>query len=355
MAFRLRRILFGKPLRTEHAAHERLSIPLALPIFASDALSSVAYATEAILIQLADARVPHELFGVSRWISLGIVALILMVVISYWQIIHAYPGGGGAYIVARENLGEIAGLIAAASLLVDYVLTVAVSIAEGVAAALSALRQFPQLETLEEHKVWLCIAMLLIITFLNLRGVRESGLWFAAPSYLFIFSMLGLIAWGVGRSALGMKPVQAVAPPNPGIGLTGGLTLFLILRAFSSGCSALTGIEAVSNGVQAFRKPEARNAAVTLVILGALLAVMFTGITYLSNHYGIVPAEHLPDYGGENTHETVVSQIARGTFGLSLPYYVIQAATALILLLAANTSFAGFPRLASILAEDGFL
>jgi amino acid transporter len=355
MAFRLRRILFGKPLRTEHAAHERLSIPLALPIFASDALSSVAYATEAILIQLADARVPHELFGVSRWISLGIVALILMVVISYWQIIHAYPGGGGAYIVAKENLGEIAGLIAAASLLVDYVLTVAVSIAEGVAAALSALRQFPQLETLEEHKVWLCIVMLLIITFLNLRGVRESGLWFAAPSYLFIFSMLGLIVWGVGRSALGMEPVQSVAPPGAGIGLTGGLTLFLILRAFSSGCSALTGIEAVSNGVQAFRKPEARNAAVTLVILGALLAVMFTGITYLANHYGVVPAEHLPDYGGENTHETVVSQIARGTFGLSLPYYVIQAATALILLLAANTSFAGFPRLASILAEDGFL
>jgi amino acid transporter len=355
-----RRLLLGRPLRTERAAHERLTILLALPIFASDALSSVAYATEAILLQFADAHLNRSQFTNSLPISVAIIALILMVVISYRQVIYAYPGGGGSYIVAKENLGELAGLTAASSLLVDYVLTVAVSIAEGTAAALAALNQIsPWFQHLEEHRVLICCALVLFVMLLNLRGVRESGIAFAVPSYLFIVSIITLIVVGVYRSVFGIPPVEAVAPPSliptGGVSATGLLTVFLLLRAFASGCSALTGIEAVSNGVQAFKKPEARNASVTLIILGSLLAVMFIGITYLANHYGIVPGEHLATYGGVNRHEPVVSQVARATFGTSIFYYVIQAATATILLLAANTSFAGFPRLASILAEDGYL
>lgn len=358
MTINWRRLLLGRPLRTERAIHERLSVPLALPIFASDALSSVAYATEAILLQLADARLNRNLFGYSIPISMAIVSLILMVVISYWQVIYAYPGGGGSYIVAKENLGELAGLTAASSLLVDYVLTVAVSIAEGTAAALAALDQLaPAFSHLESHRVAICCVLVLVVMLLNLRGVRESGIWFAAPSYLFIFGIIALICVGVFRAMSGYPPVEAVSPPSPVplTGPAGALSVFLILRAFASGCSALTGIEAVSNGVQAFRKPEARNASLTLGILGALLAFMFIGITYLANHYGIVPGEHLASYGGVNRHEPVVSQVARATFGTSIFYYVVQGATATILLLAANTSFAGFPRLASILAEDGYL
>lgn len=356
MAFTLRRLFFGKPLRSDLAIHERLSIPFALPIFASDALSSVAYATEAILIQLADTHLNRRQFGISFPIAVGIVTLILMVVISYWQIINEYPTGGGAYIVAKDNLGERLGLLAASALLVDYVLTVAVSIAEGVAAAFSALDHVSLFHSLEIHKVIVCLLLTALVMLLNLRGTRESGFAFAVPSYLFIVSIFVLILWGVPHALLGGKPVEAVAPASMSpLGPVGGISLFLIMRAFASGCSALTGIEAVSNGVQAFRRPEARNASVTLGILGALLAFMFVGITYLANHYGIVPGTHLHDYGGVNSHETVVSQIARATFGLGIPYYVIQAATAVILLLAANTSFAGFPRLASILAQDGYL
>jgi amino acid transporter len=355
-----RRLLLGRPLRTERAAHERLTIPLALPIFASDALSSVAYATEAILLQLADAHLNRSLFSYSLPISMAIIGLILMVVISYRQVIYAYPGGGGSYVVAKENLGELAGLTAASSLLVDYVLTVAVSIAEGTAAALAALNQIsPWFQHLEDHRVLICSLLILFVMLLNLRGVRESGMAFAAPSYLFIVSIIGLIGVGVFRTVMGLPPAEVVSPPSllpvGEVSAAGMLSVFLILRAFASGCSALTGIEAVSNGVQAFKKPEARNASVTLMILGALLAIMFIGITYLANHYGIVPGEHQAVYGGVNRHEPVVSQVARATFGTSIFYYVIQAATATILLLAANTSFAGFPRLASILAEDGYL
>ncbi len=357
MSINWRRIFLGRPLRTERAIHERLSIALALPIFASDALSSVAYATEAILLQLADAHLNRSYFHYSLPISVAIVSLILMVVISYWQVIFAYPGGGGSYIVAKENLGEWAGLTAASALLVDYVLTVAVSIAEGTAAALAALLQLgPRFAHLDDHRVLICCALVLVVMLLNLRGIRESGVAFAAPSYLFIVGMIALICFGMYRTWTGQTPVEQVSPPNlvPS-GPAGALTVFLILRAFASGCSALTGIEAVSNGVQAFRKPEARNASLTLGILGALLAFMFIGITYLANHYGIVPGDHLAAYGGINRHEPVVSQVARATFGTNVFYYVIQAATAMILLLAANTSFAGFPRLASILAEDGYL
>lgn len=353
-----RRIFLGRPLRTERAAHERLPIPLALPIFASDALSSVAYATEAILIQLADAHLNRNLFSVSLPISIAIITLILMVVVSYVQVIFAYPGGGGSYVVAKNNLGEWAGLTAASSLLVDYVLTVAVSIAEGTAAALAALSHLgPSFQHLESHRVLICCALILVVMLLNLRGARESGFAFAVPSYLFIASMIGLICVGVFRTLMGGHPVEAVAPPSitPMDGPMGAVTVLLVLRAFASGCAALTGIEAVSNGVQAFKKPEARNASLTLVILGALLAFMFIGITYLANHYQIVPGEHLAAYGGVNRLEPVVSQVARATFGTSPFYYVVQASTAMILLLAANTSFAGFPRLASILAEDGFL
>jgi amino acid transporter len=282
-------------------------------------------------------------------------------------VIYAYPKGGGAYVVALENLGRFFGLVAASSLLVDYVLTAAVSIAEATAATFSALEQlggmFDHLHDVQlfgflSLKVFTCLLLLAIITYANLRGVRESGLAFAVPSYLFIFCMLSLVLFGIGRALLGVPPVEAVAMPqtNPVGTAVGGLSLFLILRAFTSGCTALTGIEAVADGVAVFKKPEARNAALTLAILGGLLTILFVGITYLANHYRVVPSQYWAQYGGpERGEETVVSQIARATFGVGLPYYVIQAATALILFLAANTSFAAFPQLASLLAERGYL
>jgi len=347
--FNWRRLLFGSPLRTERAIHERLPIILALPIFASDALSSVSYATEAILRQFDAMHVRHDQFGVSMAISLGIVALILMVVVSFWQIIYAYPHGGGSYEVAKENLGLLMGLIVASSLLVDYVLTVAVSAAESTAATFSAIHNLlPGAPDMHRFAIMVSVSMVLILTLLNLRGVRESGALFSGPSYGFIFCIFAMIAGGLYRLWTAGEPVSPVAmSPNPGADAT--LTPFMILRAFASGCAALTGIEAVADGVQAFKKPEARNASITLGILGFCLAVMFSGITYLAVQFEI----------GPNERETVVSQIARAAFGTEMPwgvmYYAIQIATALILFLAANTAFSGFPRLATILAEDGFL
>ncbi|HSS19648.1 MAG TPA: APC family permease [Pyrinomonadaceae bacterium] len=351
MAAEIKRFIIGRALRTEQAAHERLSKKTALAVFSSDALSSTAYATEEILLVLAAAAVYGQT-GAFKYvvpISMGIGVLLVIVAISYRQTIHAYPSGGGAYIVAKENLGTNAGLIAGASLLVDYVLTVAVSIAAGV-AAITSMMQGTRYAWLSNHKVLLCLACIVFIALANLRGVRESGALFAAPTYAFLVSFLFLIGYG-----LFSYYTYGGAAPVPGpeeIKIAEGyklhpLTLFLILGAFSNGCAALTGIEAISNGVPAFKKPEAKNAATTLVVMAALLTVMFLGTSVLAYLYGVHPHEN----------ETVISQFARIVFTgpLGWFYYVVQIATALILVLAANTSFADFPRLGSLLARDRFL
>ena len=315
------------------ARHERLRKRVALAVFSSDALSSVAYATEEILLILV--LVGAAALHLSVPISLAITALLAIVAISYQQTIHAYPSGGGSYIVARANLGAVAGLIAAAALLVDYVLTVSVSVAAGVAAVTSA---FPDLAT---HKVALGVGFVAVIAVANIRGVRESGRIFAVPTYFFIASFGFMIAEGLVRVAMGTLP----RTPPPALPAAETLTWFLILRAFSSGCTAMTGTEAISNGIPAFRTPESRNAAITLGWMAAILGSFFIGLTVLADRLGIVPTEA----------ETVVSQIARRLHGTGIFYYAIQAATALILVLAANTSFADFPRLSSLLARDRFI
>ncbi len=333
----LKRVVLGAPIPTHLAHHERFSRVTGLAVLSSDALSSVAYATEEILRVLLLGGVAG-LWMVTP-IGAAIAAILAVVAFSYRQTIHAYPGGGGSYIVARENLGRLPSLVAAASLLIDYVLTVAVSIAAGVAAVTSA---FPHLHV---SRVELSLAFVALLMVGNLRGVRESGRIFALPTYFFIASILTLISMGTWRWATGdVPPPQVVVPLSSGHG--GALSAFLILTAFSNGCTALTGVEAVSNGVPAFRPPESRNAASTLVEMAGLAVVMFSGITLLAHAYGIVPADT----------ETVVSQLARATFGgRGVPYYAVQAATMLILVLAANTAYADFPRLASIVARDRFL
>ncbi len=329
----MKRWLVGPPMPLAQARHERLSKRVALAVFSSDAMSSVAYATEEILLILILAGAVAVHFTVP--IALAITALLIIVVISYQQTIHAYPSGGGSYIVARANLGTMPGLVAAAALLVDYVLTVAVSVAAGVAAITSAI---PELST---HKVVLGVVFVAAIALANIRGVRESGRIFAVPTYFFIASFGLLLVVGAFRLLTGSLPP---APPPPTAAVE-PLTWFLVLRAFSSGCTAMTGTEAISNGISAFRSPESRNAAITLGWMAAILGTLFVGITVLASTLGVMPSES----------ETVVSQIARRLFGGGVLYYVIQAATALILVLAANTSFADFPRLASLLARDHFV
>lgn len=347
----LKRLIIGRALKTEQAAHERLTKKTALAVFSSDALSSTAYATEEILLVLAVAAVYGQAaaFKYVVPISIGIGVLLVIVAISYRQTIHAYPSGGGAYIVAKENLGTNAGLVAGASLLVDYVLTVAVSIAAGV-AAVTSMAQGTRYAWLDEHKVFLCLIFIVFIALANLRGVRESGALFAAPTYAFLVSFLLMIGYGL----LSYYKYGGAAPvPGPEeIKTAEGyklqpLTLFLLLGAFSNGCAALTGIEAISNGVPAFKKPEARNAATTLIMMAGLLTTMFLGTSVLAYLYGVHPHES----------ETVISQFARIMFTgpMSWFYYIVQISTALILVLAANTSFADFPRLGSLLARDRFL
>ena len=329
----VKRWLVGPPMPLAQARHERLTKRVALAVFSSDALSSVAYATEEILLILVLAGTAAIHLDVP--IALGIAGLLAIVAISYQQTIHAYPSGGGSYIVARANLGIVPGLVAAAALLVDYVLTVAVSVAAGVAAVTSALPE------LTPYKVVVGVVCVAAIAVANVRGVRESGRIFAVPTYFFIGSFTIMLAAGFLRLATGTLPP---APP-PSVPALESLTAFLALRAFASGCTALTGIEAISNGIPAFRQPESRNAAITLGWMAFILATMFIGITVLANQLGVVPRET----------ETVVSQIARALFGGGLMYYLVQAATALILVLAANTSFADFPRLSSLLARDHFV
>jgi amino acid transporter len=325
----LKRWLVGNPLKTSQAAHQRLSKLVALAVFSSDALSSVAYATEEILLVLILAG------AAAVWLSLPVSLVILTV--SYRQIIYAYPGGGGAYTVAKSNLGTWAGLVAAAALIIDYVLTVAVSTAAGIAAVTSAI------PALFPHREALCLLTILLVVVLNLRGVRESGRLFAVPTYLFVGSFLLMIGSGLMQVYLGTAPTYADSALNKAA--VDGISLFLILRAFSSGCTALTGIEVISNGVSAFKKPEPHNAAITMLGMAMILGVLFIGTSVLALHYGVVPKED----------ETVVSQIARLTFGPGAMYFFIQAATMAILILAANSAFAGFPRLASLLARDGYM
>jgi amino acid transporter len=329
----VKRLLVGAPKSSAQAGHERLSKLVALPVFSSDALSSVAYATEEILLVLVTAGA--EAAHLTIPIALAITLLLIVVAISYQQTIRAYPSGGGSYIVSRANLGADLGLVAAAALMIDYVLTVSVSVAAGVAAVTSAL---PSLLTHRETLAVVCIGL---IALANLRGVRESGRIFAVPTYLFVATFVVLVGAGVLRLVRGDVPSLASAPPPA----TTALTWFLVLRAFASGCTALTGVEAISNGVPAFREPEAENAAATMRWMATILATLFMGITILAYAFGVVP----------KAEETVVSQLARGLFGRGLFYYLIQASTALILVLAANTSFADFPRLASLLARDRYV
>ncbi len=338
----LRRFLIGPPIHTERAHHERLSPLLGLPVFSSDALSSVAYATEAILSVL----VLHSVLAVHYQfpITIGICCLIVLVVISYQQTIRAYPNGGGSYIVASDNLGETPGLLAGAALLIDYVLTVAVSVAAGVLAITSAY------SALHPYLLLMCAACVAVIAWANLRGVRESGAAFAVPTYGFIAGMVVMIVAGVFKASQGVHSApQITVDQTSTVSMT---LLFLVARSFSAGCTALTGIEAVSNGVQAFRAPEPKNAIMTLRIMAVMLVFMFVGTGYLSQH---LPSITL--FATKNPHyETLVSQIAAWTFGRgTFGYLYIQLATAAILILAANTAFADFPRLASLLSRDGYL
>jgi amino acid transporter len=330
----LKRLIVGAPMPLAQARHERLSKTVALAVFSSDAMSSVAYATEEILLILVLAGTAAAHLTVP--IALAIAGLLVVVSVSYQQTIHAYPSGGGSYIVARANLGPTAGLVAAGALLIDYVLTVSVSVAAGVAALTSAV---PWLLT---HRVLLGVVFTAAIAYANLRGVRESGRVFAVPTYLFIVTFSALVATGLFRWLTGTLPAAAAAPEA--VAATQTLTWFLVLRAFASGCTALTGVEAISNGVPAFKHPEARNAAITMGWMAAVLGTLFIGVSVLASALGITP---LAD-------ETVVSQVARRLFGDGFFYFLIQGSTTLILVLAANTSFADFPRLNSLLARDRY-
>jgi len=332
----LKRLLVGKPIPSHLAHHERLSRVTGLAVLSSDALSSVAYATDFVLVTLVAAG--SAAIGYVVPISLVIATLLAIVAFSYRQTIHAYPTGGGAYIVAKENISPMAGLIAAASLLVDYTLTVSVSISAGVLAITSAV---PRLDV---WRVEMCLLFLVLLTIGNLRGIRESGRIFAVPTYFFIVSIFVLIAAGAYRYLTGtMVPFDRPLPPHAG---STPLTTFLLLTAFANGCTAMTGVEAVSNGVPAFRPPESKNASATLVAMAVLAITMFLGISFLAHAYRVMPT----------SAESGVSQLGRAVLGDgSIVYYLVQAATTLILVLAANTAFADFPRLASIVSRDRYL
>jgi amino acid transporter len=343
MIAELKRLFVGRPLATEQLAHERLSKRIALAVFSSDALSSVAYATEAILIALLVGG--EQALGFATPISLGIALLLITVAFSYRQTIIAYPQGGGTYIVSRENLGTIPSLVAASALLIDYVLTVAVSMSAAVAAITSAVA------ILDPYRVELAVALIALVTLANLRGVKESGQIFAIPTYMFVLSMFTLIGVGLFKVIVGGGTVTpAPSPATPFVPEElHAISFFLLLRAFAAGCTALTGIEAIADGVPAFKKPEARNASITLVIMAVILCTMFLGTTVLADAYHIIP-------DGSEHPETANSQLARVIFGSgSLFYYILQVATMLILVLASNTAYADFPRLSYFLSRDRFL
>jgi amino acid transporter len=336
---RLKYWLIGNPLHTVQAQHEQVSVFIGLGAFASDAVSSVAYATEEMLLVLV---------LVSAAVSYGpeiaalITGVMLLVIGSYYQTVHAYPAGGGAYNVARENLGVYPSLVAGAALVVDYVLTVAVSVAAGIAAVTSAIPE------LYPHRVAMALGVVIILTLVNLRGLRESGRLFALPTYVFIACVLWAVGTGVARWLSGGAAAPGVAAPiisTEPAGTVSTVGIWLLVRAFASGCVALTGVEAIANTVPAFKEPAAKRAGVALIWLGVILAALFIGITFLSFELGIRPR---PD-------ETVLSQLGTAVFGPGLPYALLQISTALILLLAANTCYTGFPRMASLLGRDKFL
>jgi len=342
---RIKRILFGRPLPSDRLEHERLNKKTALAVLSSDAISSVAYATEQILLVLGVLGTLALSYVVG--ISGAIVALLLLVALSYRQTIFAYPHGGGSYTVARENLGRMPGLIAAAALLTDYILTVAVSISAGVAAITSAYA------LLAPYTVLMCVGATFLLMTVNLRGVRDSGIAFSVPTYIFIALMLLLIGLGLYRGIMGheLAPAAVVrvdplsASQHP-VGVPLGFAFtFLILRAFAEGCVAMTGTEAISNGVGAFKSPSASNAAKTLTWMAVILGTFFMGASYLAQHYHVMPT----------TSETVLSQLGRHIFGPGWLYYALQFSTFALLVLAANTAFADFPRLSSILAQDAYM
>jgi len=354
----VKRIFIGRALASSRLGERTLPKKIALPVFASDALSSVAYATQEILIVLALAGSVH--LGLTWYAAAGVVVVLTVVIAAYRQNVQAYPSGGGDYEVANVNLGPSFGLVVAAALLIDYVLTVAVSTSAGIAN----LGSTPAFHFIHGHEAIATLIVIAIIVLLNLRGLRESGTAFAIPSYAFMLGILGMVGYGVFKIASGQDVVASSAayeikPEADFVGLgTAGLIL-LGARAFASGCTALTGVEAISNGVPAFRKPKAKNAATTLALLGGLSVTMFIGVTYLAIHANVRVTEHndrLLGFTGEK-QPTVIAQLGVAVFGsdTSVLFYFVQLVTALILVLAANTAFNGFPVLASILAQDRYL
>ncbi len=330
--------LFGRPLRTADAPHQAISKIVGLAVFSSDAMSSSAYATQEMLVVLALAGTAAFTYAIP--LSLAIVGLLAIVTISYEQTIHAYPGGGGAYIVSRDNLGELPAQIAGAALLTDYILTVAVSISSGVAQITSAI------PALFPWRVEISVALVLFVMLVNLRGVKESGALFAVPTYFFIVMMFVTVVAGLVRYVTGSLGTVVDPPELEMIHGAQAVSLFLILRAFANGTSALTGVEAISNGIPAFKQPRSHNAGITLIWMATILGILLLGITFLSVQIGAVPSEF----------ETVISQLGRTVFdGRNIAYLLLIVATSLILILAANTAFADFPRLSALLAQDGFL
>jgi len=332
----IKRVLLGQPIATAEEMQERLPKKFALPVFASDAISSTAYATEEILLALVLAGAAA--LQLSFYISVAVAFLLIIVALSYQQTVHAYPSGGGSYVVSRENLGLTPGMIAAASLMIDYVMTVAVSTASGVAAITSA---FP---ALYGQRVIICVGLICLVTLANLRGVRESGRLFALPTYLFVLLCGGLVVVGLVRWAMGDL---APYPPMRGTAdtLTGLALAWIVMRAFAGGCSAMTGTEAISNAVPAFKPPESKNASMTLGLMAGTLGFLLLGVTALAQILKVTP----------ETGNTVIGQVAHAVYGGGFLYYALQIATMAILILAANTSFTGFPRLSSVLARDGLM
>ena len=340
----VKRFLLGRPLASAEQEHQRIPKTIGLAVFSSDAISSTAYATEEILFVTALGASSLVLgLDVLVPIAIAVAVLLAIVVTSYRRTIYAYPGGGGSYVVSRENLGTNVSLVAGASILVDYILTVAVSISAGVAAIIS----IPAVEDLRDQRVLLCVGAIALITIINLRGVKESGRIFAVPTYLYIVLLGSLIVYGLARSYLGDVDRVAFDPEHfEGAREAGGaLGLFLILKGFSSGAVALTGIEAIADGVPAFRRPESRNAARTLMWMAIILGSLFFGTALLAHRLHPFPSEN----------QTVLAQLGETVFGTGPVFVALQFATAVILLLAANTAYADFPRLSSIIARDGFL
>ncbi|MCX7746375.1 MAG: APC family permease [Clostridia bacterium] len=333
MVKKVKRLLIGRPLKNEAIHDEKFGILWGLPILASDALSSVAYASEEILLILVPA-IGMLAYGKLTWISAAIIGLVVILALSYRQTIQCYPNGGGAYIVAKENLGIMAGVTAGAALSVDYILTVAVSVSSGVAQLTSAFG------SLKPYTVPICILIVVLLMIGNLRGIRESSKMFSLPAYAFIFAILSMLVAGF------LKIKGGYVPPEPDIiSAAEPVTLFLLLRAFSNGCAAVTGIEAVSNAVPNFKEPSAKHAKTVMVLLAALIIILFGGTSILANSYHVVPSHE----------KTVLIQIAEQIFGGSFMFYFVMASTFAILCLAANTAYTGFPMLVSVMAKEGYV